>query len=803
MRHAIRALLRDRGYTAIALLTLAFGIAVNTIMFSIVNGVLLQPLAWREAGQLVVISEILPDVGLLDGHLPVNARHFFEWRDRSESFAGLSIIDGRKFVLTRAGEPEQEGGAAISSNLPPVLGVQPSLGRSFLAEEDAPGHDRVAIISDGLWSRKFHRDPGIVGRSITLDGVSRTVVGVLPGSFHFPLASEFLDDPRRSDVYIPAAFERDSLEWLGEFNYIVIGRLKLGLTVQQGLAELNTIQANIATHFPEKLRLLAAMKPLQDQMVGPVRRGLLILFGAVGAVLLIVCVNLANLTLARVADRRRDLAIRTALGAGRGQLVRYILTESLCIAIAGGAAGIALASLGLRAVLRYAPVDLPRIEEVHLDARVLVFATALSILTGLLMGILPALRAASADPQEALRGTTHTATESRRGMHTRDLLVGLECALSAVLLIAAGLLIGSFVRLLNVDQGFNAERLIAAEVNLPANTYREAKQRESYYRELVAKLQAIPGVTSAGLVSRLPLEGPDWGDLIHKIGDNRPLFQQPGANYRFCSPSYFRTMGIAFVAGTGFTEADRNRNFAVISESAARAAWPGENPIGRKFWRGNDQEPPFEVAGVVRDVRLGIAEKPVPTVYVPYWYRSRAVMDAVVRTPMDPRALAPAIRKAAWSTDPETAVGEVRTMQEAVTNSVGRRRFQMWLIAGFAASALFLACLGIYGVVSSSVSRRRNEIEIRMALGARAGDVQRMVVMQALRPVLGGLLIGVAAALALGRVLNSLLFGVSAHDPFTIVAVVAVLTSVATFACYIPSRRAVRNEPLTALRHDS
>ena len=804
MRNAIRNLLRDRGYTTVALLTLAFGIAVNTIIFTLVDGVLLRPLAWRDAGQLVTVNEIVPEfAGMFLGVLPVNSRHFFEWRDHSTSFAQLGLIDSTRFVLTKAGEPEQVAGVKISANVLSMLGAQPQLGRNFLENEDHPGHARVVVISDPLWSRKFHRDPGLVGRAIVLDGAPFTVVGILPASFQFPRPESLLGGvPRKADIFTPFAIQRDEVGWLGEFNYIVIGRLKPGVSPRRALAEVDVLQASIATHFPEKLHLRAAITRLQDQIVGPVRRGLLILFGAVGAVLLIVCVNLANLSLARTAGRRRDLAIRAALGAGRWQLVRYILTECVCIGVVGGAAGILLASLGLQVVLRYAPVDLPRIEDVHLDARVLLFALGLSILSGLLVGILPAWRAASADPQEALRASSHTITEGRRGRATRDLLVSFESGLSAVLLIAAGLMMSSFVHLLNIDKGFDADRLIAAEINLPAGTYGDAKQREAYYRQLIAKLQGVPGVTSAALVSHLPLEGEDWGDVIQKAGENRPLAELPAANYRFCSPDYFRTMGIPFLSGNTFTQADRNRSLAVISEQAARVAWPGENPIGKKFKRGDDAEAPFEVAGVVRDVLTGMAKKPAATVYVPYWYRSRMVMQAVVRTPMDPRALAPSVRSAVWSIDPDSVIGEVQTMQHVVSDSVGQRRFQMWLITGFAASALFLACIGIYGVVSWSVARRRNEIGIRMALGAHTADVHRLVMAQALRPVLYGLAAGVAAALALGRVLNSVLFGVSAHDPLTIVVVIAVLGGVAALACYIPSRRAALIDPLDSLRYE-
>ncbi|MGD0134243.1 MAG: ABC transporter permease [Bryobacteraceae bacterium] len=803
MRNAIRALLRDRAYTAVALATLAFGIAVNTIIFSLVNGVLLRPLAWRDAGQLVVIHEIVPEMAAAYPLLPVNARHFFEWRDRSTSFAQLGLISKEQLVLTRAGEPEQVSASKISAEGLSLLGVQPQLGRNFLEEEERPGHERVAVIGDALWDRKFHRDPALVGRAIMLDGSPYTVVGILPASFQFPKPeSQMWGFPRKSEIFIPFAMARDREDWLGDFNYTVIGRLKPGVSIARARAEMNVLQASIATHFPEKLHLLAAITGLQDEIVGPVRKGLLILFGAVGAVLLIVCVNLANLTLARAAGCGRDLAIRAALGAGRWQLVRYILTESVCIGMLGGAAGVLLAWLGLDAVLRYAPVDLPRVEDVHLDARVLLFGLGLAILTGLLVGILPAWRASSADPQESLRASSHTLTEGRRAIFTRDLLVGLESALSAVLLIAAGLMMGSFVRLLHVNKGFDADRLIAFEINLPAGTYGDAKQREPYYRRLIAKLQAIPGVTSAGLVSHLPLEGEDWGDVIRHPGDKRPWAELPAANYRFCSPDYFRTMGIPLTAGSSFTEADRNRNLALISEEAAREVWPGENPVGKKFGRMDDQEAPFEVVGVVRDVRSGMADKPGPTVYVPYWYRSRLAMEAVLRTPIDPGALAPSVRSAVWSTDPDSVVGEVRTMQHVASDSVGRQRFQMRLIAGFAASALLLACIGIYGVLSWSVSRRRNEIGIRMALGAHASDVHRLVMAQALRPVLFGLAAGVAAALALGRVLSSVLFGVSAHDPLTIAVVVAVLGAVAALACYIPSRRAALIDPLEALRYE-
>jgi predicted permease len=804
LRQATRALLKDRGYTTVALLTLAFGVAVNTIIFSVVDAVLLRPLAYRDPGRLMVINEVVPEVAHTYPRLPASARHFFEWRDHCSSFQQFSIIEPLDFVLTRAGQPERLQGARVSANMFSMLGVQPQLGRTFLDEEEQPGREHEVIISDALWNRRFHRDPALVGRPITLDGTQWTVAGILPATFHFPKSdgSQLVNFPRKADVFRPAAFKRDDLGWFGEFNYVVIGRLRPGVPEQRALAEMNVAQANIATHFPDKLHLLATLTPLQEEVTGTARKGLVILFAAVGAVLLIVCVNLANLSLARAAGRGRDLAVRTALGAGRAQLVRYILSESLAVGVAGGVAGVALAWAGLRAVLLYAPVDLPRLDEIHMDARALLFALALSIFTGILFGILPAWRASAADPQLALRVSSRTSTEGRRGLFTRELLVGLESGLSAVLLVVAGLLIGSFIRLLNIDKGFNADRLIAVEINLPQNGYGESAQRESYYRQLVAKMQALPGVNTAAVVSKLPLEGEDWVDVMQRDGERLPMAELPMTNMRFCSPDYFHTMGIAFVAGQSFTEADRKRSLAVISEAAAKRVWPGQNPIGRKFNHGDPDEPPFEVIGVVRDVRSGLAQQPVVTAYFPYWYRNRLSMTAVLRTSTDPRAIAPALRSTVWSIDPDTVVGEIRTMQNVVSSSVGQRRFQVWLIAGFAASALLLSCIGIYGVVSWSVARRRNEIGVRMALGATSGNVRRMVVGQGLRPVLAGLALGIAAALASGRVLSSLLFGVSPRDPWTIGGVAVVLAAVAALACYIPARRTTLADPLEALRYE-
>jgi putative ABC transport system permease protein len=609
--------------------------------------------------------------------------------------------------------------------------------------------------------------------------------------------------PSRADIYKPIAIKLEGLDWFGPFNYSVIGHLKPGVARQQAVSELTVLQRAVAARLPDKAHLGVLVRELQEEVTGASRTPLLILFGAVGAVLLIVCVNLANLALARGAARSRDLAIRLALGAARGQLIRHVLAESVCLACVGGTLGTMVAWAGLTALLSRAPLDLPRLNEIRLDGRVLVFTFGLSLVTGVLFGLLPAWRAAAIDPQRSLRDGSRTTTDGRSGRLIRNALVAIECGLGAALLIVAGLLMVSFFHLLNVDKGFDAERLLTTQLTVSPNRYGGMTARQAYFREVLGNLQVIPGVTSASIVSHLPLEGEDWVDLVQKEGDRRPTVELPPANYRFCSAEYFRAMGIRLVGGTTFTEADRNRHLAVISEATARAVWPNENPVGKKFKPSTEHEPLIEVAGVVRDVSVGLGSKTVATVYLPYWsVNENLSMNVVLRSAADPRAVARSVRQAVWNLDRDTVVGEMRTMDDVVSNSVAGRRFQVLLIGGFAGSALLLACLGIYGVVAWSVARRRNEIGVRMALGAASDDVRRMVVGQGMRPVFAGLALGVIGALALGRVLGSMLFSVSARDPLTIGVVVVTLTVVAMLACYVPARRATLADPLRALRYE-
>jgi len=804
LKTACYALVRDRASSAVAISILALGIAGTTIIFSLVNSVILRPLAYRDPNRLFSIMEVVPELSAMYPRLPVNARHFDLWRKQCSSFAGMSLIDPESKVLGRAGEPWKTATARVSASFFPMLGVSLQLGRNFLDEEDRVGGRRVAIITDGLWTGRFNRNPGILGQPIYLDGLPYTVIGILSPDFHPPVMDSggLVSLARDTSIYMPAAFDLNAMGLDGDFNYQVVARLKQGVTESQGQAELNVVTAAIAKQLPGPLHLRAELTPLAEEVTGGVRRGLIILLASIGAVLLIVCVNLANLSLARGVSRNREIAIRTALGASRWEIVRQTLTESLVMSLTGGALGVALAWGGLHLLLRYAPIDLPRLGEVAMDGRVLAFAFLLAALAGLLFGSLPAWQTSKADPQDALRAGSHAITEGLSGVRTRDALVAIEVGLGVALVTAAALLVVSFFRLLNVDKGFQAENVMAATVNLPGASYKEDKDRELFYRQLVGKLQTVPGVRSAAVVSQLPLAGETWVSMVIREGDKRPEFQHLTANYRFVSSEYFRTMGIPMLRGRSFDEGDRARNLVVISEKVANRIWPGEDPVGKRFGQGNENEPLFEIAGVVKDVRTGLANDPPLTIYAPYWYRNRNMMSVVLRTAMDPTALAPSVRSAIWSLNPEIAIANVRTMDRVVSDSVAQRRFQMCLIAGFAVFALLLASLGIFGVVSWTVARRRNEIGVRIALGANAMDVHRIVLGQGMRPVAVGLLLGVAAALALGRILSGLLFGVSARDPLILGVVVALLATVSLLACYVPARRAARVNPLDALRYE-
>jgi putative ABC transport system permease protein len=809
LRYALRALRRSPGFTLVAILTLALGIGANTAIFSMVNSVLLRPLAYREAQELYLVREIVPELSQTYPTLPANLPNFRVWQRECHSFDGVAIVAGSVMTLTGYGEAEDIYGGLASANLFDVLGIVPQLGRTFLPQEDTPGKDHVVMLTDAFWRDRFQGDPKIVGRSITLDGKPFQVVGVLPASFRFPKGDQFgalTGFPLRTDYFKPLGLDPKQFDQLGEFDYAAIARLNPGTSAGQALAELNVIQARIAKDAKEGVGLRAQLIPLESQVVGTARRGLLLLLAGVGAVLLIVCLNLANLLLVRVPARLREAGIRAALGASRARLARQLLTESALLAIMGGVLGVGLAYIGLHWLVAVAPANLPRLDEVHVDARVLWFTVLISMLTGILFGALPAWRVSHAEPQQALKAGAVTITEGRPARRLRESLIGFEVGVSTLLLIIAGLLTTSLVRLLGVDKGFSTEHVLAADVSLPPWSYTKFAQKQEFHENVLARVRALPGVKSAGWISRLPLEGEEKVDSIYVPGQLTPRLQSPVANYRYVSPGYFESMGILLRRGRLIEPADRDRNVALISESVAKKMWQDEDPLGKQFYPGSNEKTLAEVIGVVADIRtVALDEPPLMMVYLPAgcarpWegsYRS-----LVVRAAVPPSALATTVRDAIRSVDSGVPIRHLRPMSEIVSESVAVRRFQMGLASLFAVFSLLLAALGIYGVVAYSVARRRQELGIRMALGAQSSKLRNLVLLQGMSPVVLGWAGGVLAALAAGRLIRGLLFGATTQDPLTIAGVTFVVVGAAALACYIPARRATKVDPMVALRYE-
>jgi len=807
LRQALRAMRRNPGFSAIAIATLSFGVGANTAIFSVVDGVLLRPLGYGDEGRLVAIHEVVPKFSRFAPRVPVNAMHFTEWRKSVRSFERVAMIGPMTLSLTGAGEPERLAAARVSSSLFPMLGARTQLGRTFLEEEDQPGRDSVVVLSNELWRRRFASDPNVVGRRIVLEGRPYEIVGVLSSGFHFPKLSQLyaLDiAAERPELWKPFAVRQDEMEPMGDFNYACIARLRPGVSLSQALAELNTVQAHLASQAPEKIEFFASLVPLRAQITGRSRTGLEVALSAVGLVLLIGCINIANLLLARATSRKSELAVRSALGAGARHLVQQMLAESLLLAGIGGALGVALAWAALRLILARAPVDVPRLDEVHLDARVLLFTLAISASAGLLFGLLPAWRFARIDPQEAMKAAGRGGIAERGSARLRSLLVALEVGLSTLCLIAGGLLLRSFTKILAADKGFSVHQVVTVNLNLPDVRYPDQAQRARFSRTLLDSVQAVPGVVSAGVSNMLPLSGEGGNNLLTLEGTNVPLADRPLADTRGVNPGYFSTLGIALRQGRIFEDADGEHKLAVVSALAAERLWPGQNPIGKRFKVGDPDGPFIEVAGVVGDVRsVGLDRAPSMTVYLPYWQRRTwGGPSLAVRTAVEAGAVAPAIRLAIRRIDSELPVPQFQTMQQIVDESLAQRRFQMSLILLFAVAALVLASLGIYGVVSYSVASRTNEMGIRMALGARGADLLRMILRQAMGPVAVGLCGGLAVSLAAGRLLAGLLYGVAPVDTVTMASVVLTLAAVAALASFIPAWRAARVDPLTALRYE-
>jgi predicted permease len=788
LRVSWRAMRRNPGFSLIAIATLAFGIGANTAIFTVVDAILLRPLGYGDESRLFVIHEVVPKFGLNAPMVPVNAMHFLEWRKRVAAFEQIAMIGGIGRNLTGTGDPERLAGARVSPMLFAMLAARTQLGRTFLEEEDQPGRDNVVLLSDKLWRRRFASDRNIIGRKILLDGLPYEVVGVLSPSFHFPRLNQLYamkvseDQP---EFWKPFAVKPDELEPLGDFNYISIARLRPGVSRMQALAQLNATQADLARQAPEKIELFAALVPLQDQITSRSRSGLQLMLLAVGTVLLIGCVNIANLLLGRATSRKQELSIRSALGAGVRQLLQQMLAESFLLAAIGGALGVLVAYAGLQLILSRAPLDLPRLDEIHLDGRVLLFTLAISTVAGLICAILPAWRFARSQPLLAMKAGSRT-TEGRSAGRLRAVLMR------------------SLVNLFEVDKGFAAERVLTANLNLPDARYREEADRSRFVKSLLDSVRVLPGVVSAGSSNMLPLSGEGGNNLISLEGTTVPFPERPLADIRGVNAEYFQTLGIPLREGRLFADSDGEHKLAVVSSLAAERLWPGENPIGRRFKIGDPDGPFFEVAGVVGDVRgVGLDRTPSLTIYTPYWQRRTWYGPALaVKTAVDPLSMSSAIRSAIHRLDAELPVPRFETMEQVVDASIAQRRFQMNLLLVFALTALLLASLGIYGVVSYSVVLRTNEMGIRMAIGAQSSDIRRMILRQAMTPVAIGAGIGLGVSLVIARLFAGLLYGVAPADGMTIGGVVVILGGVAAVASLIPARRASRVNPVTALHYE-
>ena len=805
-RDAARALRKRPIFTLVVVLTLGTGIGANTAIFSVVNSVLLRPLNFRDSQQLYIIQEIIPQWAKSFPVLDANLPDFLIWQKKSQSFDGIAIAESTSMILTGTGEAQQLRGTRASANFLELLGVHPALGRSFTPEEDLSGRGQSVILTDSFWRTRFSADPAVLGRSITLDGIPHTIVGILPQSFSMPGAVNGFST--RAQFFIPLngpkSYEQDLI---GEFDFTAIGRLKTGVSPTQALAELNVIQAGIAKQAESKLDLRADILPLQAEVVGPARRGLILLLAAVGAVMLMIWVNVANLQFARVPARMREAGIRIALGASRLRIVRQMLVESLLLASLGGCLGVLLALFGVKWLVHFGPADIPRLSEVHLDARGLFFVLIASLATAAFFGALPAWLVSRASLNDTLGSTGKGITENRGTRKTRAALVSLEVAVCTLLLIVAGLLGRSLLNLLHMDPGFSVEHVLAAEIDLPPAAYKNLASREEFYSRALEDMRRLPGVNSVAWITILPLEGQGSVSGINLAANGLPPQEQPHANYRAVSPDYFRTMGIPLLAGRAFTDQDRGKRQVIVSQGLAQRLWPNKNPVGQMCRAQWGELQLSEVIGVAGDIHSRLDRPPLNMVYVADSWGGQApgapsYASIVVRTAQDPANLASAVRSVIHQAGPDVPIVALRPMSELVALNVEGRRFQISLTSSFAIAALLLASLGIFGVLAYSVEQRQREFGIRTALGAQRSRLLGMVMRQGLSPVILGFLVGSAAALLGGSLLQSLVSGVTTFDPLTFVSVAAVISLVAVIACYLPARRAMKVDPIVALRYE-
>jgi putative ABC transport system permease protein len=801
IRYGVRGLLKRPGFTAIALITLALGIGANTAIFSVVNAVLLRPLPFRDPDNLVIVWEDATFAGF-PRNTPAPA-NYVDWKTQNQSFADMAASHESSFNLTGDGEPERVAAYSVNYNFFPLFGVQPLLGRNFSAEEDRPGANKVAVLSYSLWQSRYGGDRQIINRDIQLNGEKHTVIGVMPASFQF-----FESDVR---LWVPLALDQEDLANRGGHYLKVVARLKPGVSIAQAQADMNAVMHRIAMDHPAETmegKLGAVVLPLREQMVGQARSSLIVLLVAVAFVLLIACANVAGLLLARAVGRRREIALRVALGAGRGRVVRQLLTESLLLAAAAGVLGSLLAYWSFTFLQGLVPEEMALSTPLSLDTRILAFTLLISIITGIIFGLVPALQAANIDLNEALKQSSTRTTSTGR---LRSGLIVFEVAASLMLLVAAGLLIQTLFQLFRQYSVLEPEKVLTMRTILPREKYREPPQRDNFYQQVLQRVEHLPGVVSAGYTTSIPLAWKGGTSGFYPEGVTSPV---PGlaydSNHRQVSTNYLQTMNVPLRQGRYFQTSDNAQSMpvAIINETMARQYWPGENALGRRFKLGDptDDVPWVQIVGVVADIRqMGLDEPVKAEMYFPYQQGQMsfyAPRDLVIRTSGDTTNLVGSVRQAIREVDPDQPVSNIATMSEVLGTEAAQRRMGMIMLVGFASLALLLASLGIYGVLAYFVTQHTSEIGVRQALGATPRNILFLVLKKGMGLTLAGVGIGLIFAFVLTRLMSSLLFGVNASDPLTFVVVPLVLGLVALLACLIPARRATRIDPLVALRYE-
>jgi putative ABC transport system permease protein len=807
VRFAMRSMLKSYVFTAVAIVTLALGIGANTALFSVASGVLLRSLPFDAPERIVFVWINNPRRQMDVDKLPAPAADFLDWRAQNRVFDKMSAFYSSPFTLTGAAAPERIEGVRATADFFDVLGAKAARGRTFIAGEDRPGNDRVVILSDGFWKRRFGADPSVVGKTLTLNGAPHEIIGVMPEEFNFPQGPSmppYLQFPLRPELWAPLSFSDEVAKGRSTFNLATIARLKPGVTVAQAQSDMSAIAASIDQQYRKSSGYGTGLVGMREQLVGDVRTALLVLLGAAGLVLFISCVNVSNLLLARSARRQQEMALRSAVGARRGRLVRQLLTESVVLALVGGVLGMLLANWGTQLLLSMSPRSIPNAAEIGIDLRVLGFTFAAVLLSGVVSGILPAIQSSRTDLNSLLRGEGRGSTPGARSRRVRNLLVTAEVGLALLLLIGAGLLVRSFMLLNQVKLGFDPDKALTMHFVLPDYKYPEDRMNLAFFDQLLPRIATAPGVESVGLVSNLPLSGTSTSTNFTIEGRPPTPQDRPLADYTLATPGFFDALRIPVVRGRPFGDQDTatSPGVVLINEAMAKRYWPGEDAVGKAIsvsvgqYKGRRQ-----VVGVVSNVRRSaLSDEPRPEMYVPYAQHPERYVYMVVRARENALSLAPVVRGEVLAIDKDQPVTQVRAMTQVVTDSESRRRFNLLLMCLFAGLALVLALVGIYGVVAYSVTQRAHEIGIRMALGAKPGRVIRLIVRQGMLPVLVGAAGGLFAAYALTRVMSSMLFGVSATDPAVFLSAPAALLLIALLAIYLPARRTTKIDPVTVLR---